>query len=102
MQAITITKANDPAAAWIREGLFKGEIRRQNAENERLKAECAAYKRRLNRAQAARMAEYRETIEADKRSKAPTIWGVVRLVTLFLAGAGCAGMCALIAMMGRL
>lgn len=102
MQAITITKPTDPAAAWIKESVLVGEIKRNRAENARLQAECDAYKRRLSREQAAKMAGYRRTLEADKQSKAPLIWGVMRLILLFTAGMGFAGIGVLCVMLGRL
>lgn len=102
MDAIVVRSAEDPMAAVIREGLLKGEIKRHGMENARLKAERDAYKRRLDREQAAKMAGYRRTIDADKLSKMPYIWGVTRLVLLFLAGMGFAGIGVLFVMMGRL
>lgn len=102
MEGIMVRNTEDPATAVIREGLLKGEIRRNRAENARLKAECDAYKDRLAREQAAKMAGYRRTIEADKRSKLPCIWGVMRLALLFLAGMGFASIGVLCVMLGGL
>lgn len=86
-----MTKGQTETDAFLRECAMAGEIKRLRADN-------VAYKARIDRERAARMARYKREIEAEKHQE---LHGVLFLrgAALFLAGAGVAALMVALAIM---